>query len=236
MNVQEIIQNGASYFLPNLSIDTVVLTYHQGEIKCLLLRIGEKWLLPGGYIKRDEDVEQAFESIIKNRTGLDCVHHKFLKVFGKSDRKFGEVLEQFFVSKGVRFEADSWMNERFVSLAYYALVPYASTQPEISEFDEEYKWFSLSDLPPMWMDHMLITREALDKLRKDVQTEYNAHHLLGNRFTMPELHKLQELILGEQIDRSRFQKKMLSLDRFERLPKVKTQSAGRSPFEYKLKD
>lgn len=87
----------------------------------------------------------------------------------------------------------------------------------------------------MWMDHKEITQEAIKKLRKDVQTEYNSYRLLGKRFTMPELHRLQEKILGEQIDRSRFQKKMLAIDRFERLPKIKTKSQGRSPFEYRVK-
>lgn len=48
MALKEFPEHGDKYFLPNLSIDLVIITYKDNELKCLLLQIGGKWLLLGG--------------------------------------------------------------------------------------------------------------------------------------------------------------------------------------------
>ena len=88
MDFQEFIEQGEKLFLPNLSVDMVIIGFHEGELKCLLLKIGDKWLLPGGYVFRTESVENATVRILRERTGLKDPHFKFLSVFGGEDRKF----------------------------------------------------------------------------------------------------------------------------------------------------
>ena len=62
MNFREFLEHGGEHFLPNLSIDLVIIGYEDRQLKCLLLQIGEKWLLPGGYIGKAESVDTAADS------------------------------------------------------------------------------------------------------------------------------------------------------------------------------
>ena len=90
MDFRKFIEQGEKLFLPNLSVDMVIIGFHEEKLKCLLLQIGDRWLLPGGYIFRSESVEAATVRILKERTGLLDPHFKFLSVFGGEDRNFTE--------------------------------------------------------------------------------------------------------------------------------------------------
>ncbi len=235
MEVQDIIEHGGDYFLPNLSIDFVIIGYEENELKCLLLRIGDKWALPGGYIELEESVDTAVGRILMQRTGLERPHLKFLSVFGDKNRKFDADFKAFFQRKGMPWRDDYWINNRFVTLAFYSLVDIDHTHPIPGEFDEAAEWFSFEQLPEMWMDHKSIVMAARNRLKNDIKHEQVTYNLLPKDFTMPQLHQLHQTILKENIDRSRFQKKMLASGLFERLPQLKKETPGRNPYLYRLK-
>ncbi len=236
MDVQQFLNQGADHYLPNLSIDLVIIGYEDNKLKCLLLRVGEKWLLPGGYIGKEEAVMDAANRILKERTELDDPHLKFLSVFGGSHRQFTHEWKEYLEKKGLALSQDSWLNARFVSLAYYSLVDIGNTFPAVHNFDEDFGWFSFDDLPNMWMDHKSIVMEARNRLREDIKQEEITHNLLPSQFTMPELHQLHETILETKLDRSRFQKKMLATGMFERLPKRRQEAPGSNPYQYTFKN
>lgn len=235
MDIQKFLEQGAEYFLPNLSVDIIIIGYQDQELKCLLLQIGDKWLLPGGYVGLGEAVDQAAVRILKERAGLDDPHLSFLSVFGDSNRNFSGEWKEFFEQTGLPWRDDYWLNSRFVTLAYYSLVNMEHTHPVVREYDQAVSWFSFDELPAMWMDHQTIVLEARNRLKEDIKKELVTYNLLPDPFTMPELHQLHETILEEKLDRSRFQKKMLSSGIFERLPKRKNVSPGRNPYQYKVK-
>lgn len=236
MDINEFLEQGSDIFLPNLSIDLVIIGYEANALKCLLLRIGDKWLLPGGYIRKDESVEAAAVNILKDRTGLADPHLKFLAVFGDSRRNFAGEWKAYLDKLGLPWAEDGWLNARFVSLAYYSLVDIEKTFPVVSNLDEEFNWFSFDDLPPMWMDHRSIVLEARNRLKTDIKHEELTYKLLPEEFTMPELHQLHEAILQTKLDRSRFQKKMLATGMFERLPKRLQESPGSNPYQYRVRE
>ena len=235
MEAKELLEHGSRYFLPNLSIDMVIIGYHDSTLKCLLLKIGEKWLLPGGYIGNDESVDEAVKNILKQRTGLENAYMKFLSVFGDKNRQFKNLWKEFIEKIGLEWRDDYWFSNRFVTLAYYSLVDIEKTQPRISHIDEAFGWFEFDELPDMWMDHKDIVLTARERLREDIQHENHTHNLLPSTFTMPELHQLHQTILGKKIDRSRFQKKMLATGLFERLPELYKTTPGRNPYQYRVK-
>lgn len=232
MDYREFLERGGAYFLPNLSIDLVIIGYEDAQLKCLLLQIGEKWLLPGGYIGRSESVDESAVRILKERTGLGDPHLKFLSVFGNADRNFREEWKEFVQKSGEPWREDYWFNARFVSLAYYSLVRIEEMHPVPGVFDEAVAWVPFEDLPPMWMDHKTIAMQARHHLREDVHHEQITHKLLSRPFTMPELHQLHQNILREKIDRSRFQKKMLASGIYKRLPRLQKDTPGRNPYQY----
>ncbi|HMQ49482.1 MAG TPA: NUDIX domain-containing protein [Saprospiraceae bacterium] len=221
--------------MPNLSIDLVIIGYKDNAIKCLLLKMGEKWLLPGGYIQKDESVDEAALNILKARTGLEDTYLKFLAVFGDKNRQFDAVASMLFKASDMDWKADNWLSNRFVSLAYYSLVNIENTHPKVSHIDEAFDWFDFEALPDMWMDHRSIVLSAREQLKASIQHEHNTYNLLPEVFTMPELYELHQTILSEKIDRSRFQKKMLATGLFERLPKLQKSTPGRNPYQYRVK-
>jgi ADP-ribose pyrophosphatase YjhB (NUDIX family) len=232
MDINQFIERGDEFYLPNLSIDLIVIGYEQNKLKCLLLKIGEKWLLPGGYIGREESVDSAAVRILKERTGLNDPHLKFLAVFGDSHRHFKDEWKEYLGKKGLGLSNDSWLNARFVSLAYYSLVDIGNTFPLVHNFDEAFGWYYFNDLPKMWMDHQTIVLEARNRLKQDIKHEEITFKLLPEHFTMPELHQLHETILETKLDRSRFQKKMLATGLFKRLSKRKQEAPGSNPYQY----
>lgn len=236
MDFIEFLIHGDQSYLPGLSVDVVIVGYEQQKLKCLLLQIGDKWLLPGGFVSKSESVEKAAHRVMKERTGLQEPHLQFLSVFGDEKRGFGKEWKAHLQKIGIPWQDNYWINNRFVSLAYYSLVNMKSMHPQIGVFDEAFGWFSFDDLPPLWMDHEQILMRARTQLKRDVVSDPKTYNLLPEAFTMPELHQLHQTILEREIDRSRFQKKMLSLELFERLDELQKESPGRNPYLYRLKN
>lgn len=234
MELTDFVENGSRHFLPNLSLDMVIIGFKAEKLKCLLLRMGDKWLLPGGHIMRSESVDEAAFRMLKQRTAIENPHLRFVSVFGGQDRSFPEEFRRVFEKLGLPWRKEGWLNDRFVTLAYYSLVDIDKTQPEVGFLDDAFGWFDFDEIPPMWLDHESIVRAARKKLKEDVRQTQFSYRLLPEEFTMPELHRLHEYILEEKLDRSRFQKKMLSTGIFERLPQRKNETPGRNPYQYRV--
>ena len=96
MDFRNFYEKGAEFFLPNLSVDMVIIGYEDNQLKCLLLRLGNKWLIPGGHIGKEESVVDAVKRVLKQRTGLRDPHLKFLSVFGDKNRQFSKEYKEFF--------------------------------------------------------------------------------------------------------------------------------------------
>ncbi len=235
MNIEEMIRKGPELFLPNLSIDIAVIGFQDNELKILLLEFDNKWMLPGGYIFQDESIDDASKRILFERTGLRHYFMKIFQVFGSTYRSFPEEIREILGKIGIPWSDNHWMGDRFVSTAFYALVDISQANPDGGIFSQNTRWCNLKELPDMWFDHREIATEAFQKLKEDVTVNHHAYNMLPEKFTMPQLHRLQEQILDKKLDRSRFQKKMLSLDLFERLPEPKEGVPHRRPFLYRFR-
>jgi ADP-ribose pyrophosphatase YjhB (NUDIX family) len=234
MLLQEILANN-NQFLPHQSVDTAIIGYDKGHLKCLLLRVGQKWMLPGGYIGTNENVLDAALRVLEDRTQLSHPHLKFLTVMGGAERKFPEDWKTILAGLNTPYAEDLWVVQRFVSIVYYSFVDIHTAAPTASGVDQEVAWFDFKELPDMWMDHRDILMAARERLKEDIRREHITHNLLPEEFTMPQLHELHEVILEESVDRSRFQKKMLATGMFEQLPTKKVNAPGRNPFLYRIK-
>src|SRR3954462_3373304 len=89
---KEFLEKGHLYYLPHLSIDCVIFGFHDGELKVLLLQWKDtlKWCLPGGFIYRDEHVDDAAIRILQSRTGLNNIYLQQFHAFGNPDRERGK--------------------------------------------------------------------------------------------------------------------------------------------------
>ncbi|NNC35292.1 MAG: NUDIX domain-containing protein [Croceitalea sp.] len=236
MDFEKFMNDSAGQYLPNLSIDMVIIGYENKQLKCLLLQINNKWVLPGGYVSKTESVDDAAKRIMLERTGLNDAHLSFLTVMGGANRSFKAELKSFFKTKNIPWKENLWIANRFVSLTYYSLVHINNTKLKTGIMFEDLEWFDMNELPPMWLDHKEIVLKAKERLKKDVKQEQFSYKLLPNKFTMPQLHGLHETIMQRSVDRSRFQKQMLASGRFERLPQKPIKNTpGRNPYQYRAK-
>jgi ADP-ribose pyrophosphatase YjhB (NUDIX family) len=221
--------------LPHLSVDCAVFGFHAGELKLLLVewRHLGRWSLPGGHVRRDEAVDAAAARVLAERTGLERIYLRQFHTFGATDRGEG-VLASLAAALGTPLPAGHWMAERVVSVAYLALVSFAEVTPTPDAFSAACGWWDVRERPPLVMDHDAIVAGALAALRADADSRPLGLDLLPEKFTMPELQRLHEAVLGRPLDRRNFQKRTLELGFVERLPERKTGGAHRAPFLYRF--
>jgi ADP-ribose pyrophosphatase YjhB (NUDIX family) len=224
-------------YIPHLSVDCVVFGFHAGELKLLLLkwRNAEVWALPGGYIGRREALDEAASRVLRDRTGLREVHLRQFHAFGGLNRREGASYRSFLSRFDVAVPRDAWPLKRVVSIGYYALVDFARVRPRADELSDACVWFPVDDRPPLAFDHDDVVQRALVALRESLEAPQAGANLLPDRFTMPELQRLHEAILGRPLDRRNFQKRMLERGELERLPERRTGSPHRAPYLYCFK-
>ena len=234
----DFIEKGHKLFLHHLSIDCVLFGYHEHQLKVLLLKwkASEKWTLAGGFIKLEENLRQAAERILKERTGLDEIFLHQFQTFGEPKRSERNALDIAHLSTitNAKITPDHWLLKRTVSIGYYAVTEYSRVNPHPDPLSDECTWWDIDAVPKMIFDHNLILEEALKALRMHIYHQPIGYNLLTEKFTLPEIHDLYETILGKELDRRNFSKKLISLGIIKKLNERRNIGAHRSPFLYKF--
>jgi hypothetical protein len=235
--VTELFENGEKYFLPSVSIDNVIFGFHENELRVLLLQVktGDHWALPGGYVFKEEEIEDAAVRILKSRTNLQDLFLQQFYVFGSTGRTRAEALEQVYRSLGLQISADSWLMQRFISIGYYALVDYEKVTPQPDEFSSQCAWHNLHVLPPLIFDHRQIIERALEAMRLQLDHQPIGYNLLPKEFTLKNLQVIYETILGRKLDRGNFNRKILGYDVLEKKEKLFTGGKHKAPYLYSFK-
>jgi 8-oxo-dGTP diphosphatase len=222
-------------FVPHLAIDCVVFGFHEGELKLLLLKwkTDNVWTLPGGFIRRGESIDHAAHRSLRDRTGLRRIHLRQFHTFGDLGRKEA-FMKKLFANHNMEAPADTWLFSRVVSIGYYALVDFEEARPTPDFMSESCTWYPIEARPTLALDHDRIVALALEHLRASLEVPGAGANLLPERFTMPELQRLHEAILGTPLDRRNFQKRMLDRGGLERLEERRTGGAHRAPYLYRF--
>ncbi|WP_254448429.1 NUDIX hydrolase [Spirosoma rhododendri] len=219
-------------YIRALSIDGVIFGFHENELKVLLLRWKgtDEWSLPGGFIRMQESVDVAAQRVVQERTGLTQLYLRQFHVFGDVNR-YDQV--DVWRRAGLSFdERDMW--PRAISIGYYALVEYSKVEPTPDHLTEACAWWSLDTLPNLLFDHNQIIEVALQSLRKELN-EQPIGHLLPEAFSIPELQRLHETILGHALDARNFYKKTIASGDLERLPERRRGTPHKAPFLYRFR-
>jgi len=222
-------------FLRHISLDCVVFGFHDNQLKVLLLRMkySKEWALPGGFVQNDESLELAATRVLKERTGLDQIFLKQFNVFSDPNRSKTNPAVKDLIDSGEETDSD-WFNHRFISVGFYALLDFSKVEPKPDFFSDLCAWQSLSEIRTLMLDHNQILNKALDTLRFQLNYQPIGYNLLPDKFTMPEFQKLYETILGKELDRRNFQRKMLSYNILNKLEERKTGGAHKAPFLYEF--
>ncbi|MFI5158089.1 MAG: NUDIX domain-containing protein [Sphingobacteriales bacterium] len=213
--------------IPHLSVDNVVFGFHNTQLKVLLLQIndGKDWVLPGGYVRKDENVNNAVKRVLKERTGADNIFLQQFATFGDVNRS-----EAFFKE----YPDDLWHKQRFISTSYYALVDYVAVVPVTDGFSDTCKWVNVKDIPNLVMDHTLILKKALEVLREQLIYKPIGYNLLPEEFTLTELQRLYEAILGIKLNRGNFYRRVMKFGILIKSDNVRRGGAHKSPDLYRF--
>lgn len=176
-----------------VTTDCVIFTYEDQKLKVLLIRRGAEpyagtWAFPGGFLRTDETAEKGALRELQEETALTP--------------------SSPIVQLGVFSEVDRDPRERVITIAFYALVK--PSQVIGGDDAAEAAWFPVDALPPLAFDHQTIFDEAMERLRRDIHFQPVGFDLLDDTFTLPDLQRLYETILGVKFDRRNFHRKILS--------------------------
>jgi len=227
----------ASSFLSHIAYDLVIFGFDGDQLNILILEYHNTgfFALPGGFLKRDEDLDRAAYRGLRERTGIDSVYLEQFHTFGSVERYQPEIMDAILRANDFEDEPDHWMLDRFISVAYFALINFDEVEPRPDLLSDSIRWYPVTDLPELMLDHNLIVQTAREHLRSNLYSRPVGKNLLPDRFTMKELQQVHEAILGVPLRRTSFQRKILSMDILERHEKRFTGKAHKAPYQYSFK-
>lgn len=223
---------------PGISVDCVIFGFHENELKVLLLKMknSKKWAIPGGFVQKTEDVDTAAKRELKLRTSIEDIYLKQFYLFGDAYRSNDQYVDNLVKDQVIQSEMDAWFRQRFITVGYYALVEFSKVIPTPAANAELCEWVPINEIPELILDHDIIIQKALSSLRRKLRLEPIGKNLLPKIFTMNELRILYETILGEELDRRNFQRKMLSFGILDRLNQVRKGGAHKAPYLYSFNE
>lgn len=178
-----------------LAVDCIIFGFEKERLKILLIKRNfepekGKWSLIGGFLKKNEDLDQAADRVLETLTGLNDVYLEQLQTYSSIDRDPGQ---------------------RTISVAYYALIDVDSHRFDGIQIDAA-QWFDVKESPDLIFDHNDMVSRAKARLKRRALTKPIGFELLPEKFTMRQLQNLYESILDKKLDKRNFINKINSLD------------------------
>lgn len=217
----------AAFARPFTTVDVVIFTVRGDALEVLLVQrptgarepFPGRWALPGGFV----DVE-------RDASLLDCAQRKLFEKTGVAS----PYLEQLGSWGSATRDPRGWS----ATHAYFALIPGRELALAKGANAADVAWFAIDGLlerHPLAFDHAEIVRAAIDRLRSKVEYTSLPAFLLSEPFTLPQLQRTYEIVLGRAVDKSGFRTRMLAADFLVEVGVVESGSK-RPPMGYRLRD
>lgn len=197
---------------PLTTVDVAIFTVRQQQLNVLLVQRpntpGEPfpglWALPGGFvdIDQDRDLEACALRKLRDKTGVTSPYLEQLGSWGSKDR-----------------DPRGWSTTH----AYFALLPDTGT-PEAGANAADAAWYPITGngvTVKLAFDHREILETAIDRLRSKVEYTSLPVYLLPKEFTMTELQRMFEIVLGREVEKSAFRTRVFSADFIEPVPRMR---------------
>jgi ADP-ribose pyrophosphatase YjhB (NUDIX family) len=208
------------YERPALTVDCVIfgLDLDAESLKVMLIArdvepFAGVWAIPGGFVRSHETLIAAATRELEEETGIKDVFLEQLYTFGNPGR-----------------DPRGWV----ISVAYYALVSPDKHHILATTDARDARWFSVDSLPPLAFDHAEILATALSRIRGKLTYAPIGFELLPQKFTVKQLQKLYEIVLGSSLDNRNFRKKIFAMDVLRELDEMQTGVAHRAARLYKF--
>lgn len=199
------------------AIDCIIFGFDGKDIKLLLVQRDLKpergsWSLMGGFLQKEEDLEEAANRILKKLTGLEGVYLAQLKTFSNPQRD---------------------PVERTISVVFFALINIHEYEKQLShEYHAE--WFLLKEKPTLIFDHDEMLELAKQQLRYKAALHPLLFELLPPKFTIPQVQNLYEAVYDTVFDNRNFSRKLLSTGLLLKQSEKDKLHSKKGAFFYKL--
>lgn len=167
-----------------VGVEVVVFTIRDESLHVLLAPADAAWQLPSDLVRPDEPLDDAARRALTDVAGASDVWLEQLYTFGDVARD---------------------PQARTISVAHYALV---SADVVSAHGDPRAQWWPVAALPQLMLDHRRIIDYALTRLRNKLSYTTVGFQLLPQRFTLSELQRVYEIILGRELDKRNFRRKV----------------------------
>jgi 8-oxo-dGTP diphosphatase len=206
------------YPKPNVTVDMIVFTIRERQLKALLIKrdiapFKGQWAIPGGFVRIDESLENAAKRELSEETSVAGEYLEQLYTFGEPKRD----------PRG-----------RVITVAYFALINSEKIKLKADTDASQAEWFSINELPKLAFDHDKIFDYALKRLRWKFEYTAVGFSMLPEKFTMSQLQDIYEIVFAKKFDKRNFRKKILSLEILEQ-EEIKRDVSHRPPQLYSLK-
>ncbi|MBX9851271.1 MAG: NUDIX domain-containing protein [Cytophagaceae bacterium] len=201
----------------SITVDCVIFGFDGKKLQVLIIKRSSepevgKWSLPGGFMEKNETLDDAAQRILEKLTGISNIYMEQFYSFSKLDRH---------------------PDARVLTTGYYALIDSNHYKLKPSWFASETKWIEIKNVPKFPFDHTEIFHKALETLQKEVKLRPIGFELLPSKFTLTDLQNLYEVILDQQLDRRNFRRKILAMGILTQLKEVK-KGAHKDAYLYKF--
>jgi len=195
-----------------VAVTVVIFTVRRDELAVLLIHraaepFGDAWALPGGLLLPSETLDQAAARKLVGETGVSDVYLEQLYTF---DSSAGQPV-----------------------VAYFALVDESRVHLE-ARLSWQPDWFPVRDLPALAFDNNVIVAYALRRLQAKLGYSNVVYSLLPEHFTLTELQRVYEAIIGRALDKRNFRKRLISLDLLAPTNEVRQSGAHRPARLYRF--
>jgi 8-oxo-dGTP diphosphatase len=211
---------------PFTTVDVAIFTVRGDALEVLLVQRPDgadepfpaQWALPGGFVdvERDDDLMSCAQRKLFEKTGVASPYLEQLGSWGSATR-----------------DPRGWS----ATHAYFALIPGRELSLAKGANAADVAWFDIDrllDRQRLAFDHAAILQAAVDRLRSKVEYTSLPAFLLSEPFTLPQLQRAYEIVLGRAVDKSGFRTRMLAADFLEEVGVVESGSK-RPPMGYRLR-
>jgi 8-oxo-dGTP diphosphatase len=203
------------YPRPSVTVDVVLVSAVGGALRTIVVRRAEppqrgRWALPGGFVRLEESLDATAARVLREKAGVDGAYLEQLYTFGAPKRD---------------------PRTRVISVAYYGLVApdrWASLKlaegarevaigvPWAGEAGGAVDALSADGKPlALAFDHAAILGTVVKRMRGKLRYAPIAYELLPERFTLLDLQRVHETILGTRLNKDSFRRRLLASGELE---------------------
>ena len=197
----------------------------------------DKWCLPGGFIKIDEDLDDAPKRILKKETNVDNIYLEQLYTFGSVDRDPRmRIVSTSYIALVDKNKIDTTINENAswfdimliegknniveISLSNGIDNIHFSIEKKIKELTTDRYAFNIKDNKYLAFDHPKVILSGLERLKNKIEYTDIVFNMMPEFFTLGEFQQVYEVILGKKLLDPAFRR--IIKDKVEKTNKMKT--------------